>query len=256
MLNDGLMLLLGSLFALSVGSFLNVVVYRLPLMILQPEKKLSLALPRSHCPLCHNALRKRDNIPLLSWLALRGRCHHCAHPISVRYPATELATLILSLFLAWLLPWDTTLLAALLLCWMLLALTLIDMEHQLLPDALTLSLLWLGLVLQALAWLPGSLNDAVLGAAIGYLALWLLATGYRYWRGIDALGLGDAKLLAALGAWLGWQMLPTVLLIAAGGGIVTVILRALLFKRPLHQPLPFGPMLAFAGALMFVYPLV
>lgn len=252
MFNDVWLVVLGCAGALSVGSFLNVVIYRLPLTILHPEQQLNLALPRSHCPQCKTPLRIRDNIPLISWLMLRGRCHHCSQAISVRYPATEVATLLVSLVLAWLLPWDITLFAALLLCWILLALTLIDIEHQLLPDVLTLSLLWLGLLLQVFALLPGSLSDAVLGAAAGYLSLWLLASGYRYWRGIDALGLGDAKLLAALGAWLGWQALPTILLIAAVAGIATALLRYLLFKRPLNQPLPFGPMLALAGIAIFI----
>ncbi|HDT4958110.1 TPA: prepilin peptidase [Enterobacter kobei] len=248
--------LMFSAFALSVGSFLNVVIYRLPQNILHPEVPLTLALPRSHCPYCKTPLRLRDNLPLIGWLRLRGRCFHCQHPISVRYPATELLTLVCSALLAIFLPWDLTLGAALLLCWMLLALVLIDLEHQLLPDTLTLPLLWAGLLAKVSGILPGSLDDAILGAAAGYLTLWLLATLYRHWRGIDALGMGDAKLLAAFGAWLGWQALPTLLLLAAAGGIVVTVAAHLLQGRDLHQPVPFGPFLSLAGAGLFIAALI
>ncbi|WP_343550645.1 prepilin peptidase [Pantoea sp.] len=252
MLNEVLLVALASLVALAVGSFLNVVIYRLPQMLLYPNQDLTLISPRSRCPNCQSKILLRDNVPLISWLALRGRCRHCKSPISVRYPITELATLMLSLVLAGLLPWNLTLVAALLLCWMLLPLVLIDIQHQLLPDILTLSLLWLGLLCHTFSVIPGTLSNAVLGAVAGYLLLWLIATVYRSWKGIAGLGLGDAKLLAALGAWLGWQALPRVLLIAATSGIVYVLLRYAFFHRSIKHPLPFGPMLAFAGVMTFI----
>lgn len=252
MLNNIAVWLIFCAFALSVGSFLNVVIYRLPKKIINPEMRLNLAVPRSHCPECQTPLRLRDNLPLLSWLLLRGRCHHCRRPISLRYPVTELLTLMLSIALAIILPWDQTLIPALLLCWGLLTLALIDIEHQLLPDMLTLPLLWSGLLLKVFAIVPGSLSDAVLGAAAGYLSLWCLAVIYRHWRDVEALGMGDAKLLAAFGAWLGWQVLPTLLLLAAAGGILVTFGAYLLKKRSLHQPLPFGPYLSLAGASLFI----
>ena len=252
MLSDIGLLLIGSAIALSVGSFMNVVIYRLPRQILNADGALSLALPASHCIRCQTPLRWRDNLPLLSWLLLRGRCHHCQQPISWRYPAIECASWLIAVFLYGLLPQDATLLASLLLCWVLLALSIIDIEHQLLPDALTQTLLWLGLLLRVFALLPGTLADAVIGAAAGYLSLWLLATGYRSWRGVDALGMGDAKLLAALGAWLGWQALPTLLLMAACGGIIATFIAHWFSHRALNQPIPFGPWLSLSGALLFI----
>ena len=252
MFHDIAIWLVFSAFALSVGSFLNVVIYRLPQNILHPEEQLTLALPRSHCPHCKTPLRLRDNLPLIGWLLLRGRCFHCQHSISVRYPATELLTLFCSALLAIFLPWNLTLGAALLLCWVLLALMLIDMEHQLLPDMLTLPLLWAGLLAKVFGIIPGSPVQAIVGAAAGYLTLWLLAAIYRYWRGIDALGMGDAKLLAAFGAWLGWQALPSLLLLAAAGGILATLGAYLLKGRDLHQPVPFGPFLSLAGAGLFI----
>lgn len=240
-----LWLLLGCLY-LAVGSFLNVVIHRLPLMILQPQAKVNLCLPASFCPSCRVPLRYRDNIPLLSWLWLEGRCHHCRASISPRYPLVELASLLLGLLLTGLLPL-ADLPVALVFVWALLILSLIDWQHQLLPDAITLPLLWLGLLLHCFDLLPGNLSDAVLGAACGYGLFWLLASGYRHLRGVEALGLGDAKLLAALGGWLGWQPLPMLVLIAACGGIISVLLARWLRRRPLQQSLPFGPWLSLAG---------
>ncbi|MGX5079615.1 prepilin peptidase [Enterobacter mori] len=256
MFHDVAIWLIFSAFALSVGSFLNVVIYRIPHNILYPDVPLTLAWPRSHCPHCKIPLRLQDNLPLFGWLLLRGRCYHCKHTISVRYPATELLTLLCSLLLTMLLPWDLTLGAALLLCWMLLALSIIDIQHQLLPDALTLPLLWSGLLLKVFDIIPGSLDDAILGAATGYLMLWLLAILYRHWRSIDALGMGDAKLLAAFGAWLGWQALPTLLMLAAAGGIVVTLTIYLLKGRDLRQPAPFGPFLSIAGAGLCIAALI
>lgn len=247
-------LLLGVL-ALSVGSFLNVVIYRLPRMILQPRPGFSLMRPPSHCPCCAAPVWRRDRIPLLSWLMLGGRCRHCRQTISWHYPATEAASAALALLLALRLPWDGALLALLLLSAWLLALSLIDLRWQLLPDSLTLSLLWLGLLFQACGTLPHSdPAGAIVGAAGGYLLFWLLAWAYRSLRQREGLGGGDAKLLAALGAWLGWEKLPLLLLIAASAALSAVLLARLLMRRPCSQPLPFGPCLALAGALLLHAP--
>ncbi|MGM7780338.1 prepilin peptidase [Erwinia amylovora] len=254
MTDNGCYWLLLGLLGAATGSLINVVTYRLPLMIgADAPPGFNLWLPASHCPQCKTAVRWRDNIPLLSWLVLKGRCRHCCQPVSRRYPLTEFATLLLTLAIGWLFPVGGLLLAVLLFSWLLLALVLIDAEHQLLPDALTLSLLWLGLLVNLLEWLPHlTLTAAVSGAIAGYLSLALLAQGYRLLSGKDALGLGDAKLLAALGAWLGWQPLPLLLLLASVSGIVWVLVARLLFRRSLNAPLPFGPLLAAAGLLLLI----
>ncbi len=239
--------------SLCVGSFLNVVIYRLPKMILAPEPGYSLLLPRSHCTHCQQGVRIADLIPVVSWLLLRGRCRACGHAVSAAYPLIEAATAAIALLLAWALPWNSLLLAALLFSWMLLALTLIDVRHQLLPDALTLSLLWLGLAFQTQGILPAiTLRDAVAGAIVGYASFWLLSTAYRVIYCKEALGGGDAKLLAALGAWLGWQALPMVVIIASSTGLVAALVARLVWQRPLHLALPFGPYLALAGFILFI----
>ena len=242
-----------ALAGLCAGSLINMVTWRLPHMINAVETPgFSLWLPRSHCPLCRHTLAWFDNIPLLSWVMLRGHCRYCQCSIALRYPLTELLSMLLCLALAFLITPGETLLAAWLLGWMLLALLLIDAEFQLLPDLLTLPLLWLGLLFQLCGWLPQvSLEQSVTGAVSGYITLWLLARGYRVLRGTEALGMGDAKLLAALGAWLGWQPLPLVLLLASGGSILWLCFSHLVFRRSLSAPLPFGPGLAIAGLLMF-----
>jgi len=239
--------------ALCIGSFLNVVIYRLPLIVLQPQPGFSLMFPRSHCPCCKKPVRASDRIPLFSWLALRGRCRHCRQAIPWRYPAIEAASAAISLLLGLWLPWNGTLFVALLMSGFLLALSLIDLRCQLLPDALTLPLLWLGLLLHTCHIMPlSSPADAILGAASGYLLFRLLAWAYRLLRHQEALGGGDAKLLAALGGWLGWQPLPLLLLMASSLGLVAVLLARLLVRRPLHLPLPFGPCLALAGETLLL----
>lgn len=248
-------LLLGVL-ALCVGSFLNVVIYRLPLMVLRPQPGFSLLLPRSHCPRCKTRVHAGDCLPLLGWLLLRGHCRHCRLPISWRYPATELAAMAISLLLALWLPWNGVLLAALVMSAFVLALSLIDLRYQLLPDALTLPLLWLGLLFQAWGMLPqGGPAEGIFGAAGGYLLFRLLAWLWRVLRHQEALGGGDVKLLAALGAWLGWRPLPLLLLIASSTGLIAVVLARLFMRRPLHLPLPFGPCLALAGEALLLYSL-
>lgn len=254
MTDSGFYWLLLALLGAATGSLLNVVTWRLPLMIGGDARPgFNLWLPASHCPQCQTTVRWHDNIPLLSWLLLRGRCRHCRLRISYRYPLTELATLLLTLALGWLFPPGILLLAVLLFSWLLLALVLIDAEHQLLPDALTMPLLWIGLAANLLGWLPHpGLAAAVTGAIAGYLTLALLTHGYRLLSGKDALGLGDAKLLAALGAWLGWQQLPVLLLLASISGITWVLLAHLLFRRSFNTPLPFGPFLSAAGLILLI----
>ncbi|WP_370569944.1 A24 family peptidase [Erwinia sp. S43] len=253
MMNNSALFFFAALLGICFGSLLNVVVYRLPHMIKHQEDGYNLWLPRSHCPLCAHQLSCFDTIPLFSWLILRGRCRYCSHAISCRYPLVELSCMLLWVMMAALLPPGGTLIASWILVWLLLALTLIDIEHQLLPDLLTLPLLWLGMLFQLLHCLPHiSLQQSVIGALVGYLVLWLLAYGYRLLRGKEALGLGDAKLLAALGAWLGWQALPLLLLLASLSSLIWLCASRLIYRRSLSAPFPFGPGLAAAGLILFI----
>lgn len=238
---------------LVVGSFLNMLIHRLPIMlegvsVEGVEGRFDLAWPPSHCPQCEARLAWRENIPLLSWLVQGGRCRHCQQPIAWRYPLVELAAAGLAVLavllplpgLIW--PWHVLLL------WGLLALTVIDLQTRLLPDMLTLSLLWMGLLLN----LHGAivpLVDAVIGAVSGYGTLWLIRTVHMQLRGVEGLGLGDAKLLAALGAWLGWMNLPLVLLLASTVGAVVGISLIAAQRGGWQMQLPFGPWLALGGVL-------
>jgi leader peptidase (prepilin peptidase)/N-methyltransferase len=254
------------LFGLLVGSFLNVVIHRLPIMMRRewraqcaeeldspatalPEGPFNLVAPRSRCPGCARPIRAVENIPILSWLVLRGRCAGCGSPISLRYPVVELLTALLFAATAWLLPWPAQALAGLGLTAALVALSFIDFDEQLLPDGITLPLLWAGLLFnlaageQAFATLP----DAVIGATAGYLSLWLVYQGFKLATGREGMGFGDFKLLAALGAWLGWQMLPLIVLLSAVVGAVFGIVMILALGRDRQVPIPFGPYLAAAG---------
>ena len=237
---------------LLMGSFLNVVVYRLPLMILHDEQyadNFNLSLPASHCPSCKHPLKSWQNVPVLSWLVLRGRCHYCASAIPKRYPLTEAGCAILFLALSFLFTTPQSLLGALILFWILLALSLIDLATYLLPDRLTLPLLWAGLLFHSV-YGEVTLQDALYGAVAGYLALWFLYWGVKLVSGKAGMGSGDFKLLAALGAWVGWQMLPYLCIFAALAGIIFALIRINLFKMP--EQTPFGPCLAFAGALIYI----
>ena len=261
---------------LCVGSFLNVVIYRLPVMLErqwraecaeytaggaadaeEPLPPFNLIVPRSTCPACGARLRARDNIPLLSWVLLRARCAHCEAPISARYPVVELLTGLLSAAVAWRFGYDWSTPAALLLTWALLALAWIDIDHQLLPDDLTLPLLWLGLALSlALGQprgVPPDLHASVLGAIFGYLSLWSVYHLFRLATGKEGMGYGDFKLLAALGAWLGWQLLLPLLLIAAVLGALTGVTLIALRRHERTRPIAFGPFLALAGWLMLMW---
>ncbi|MBM7455454.1 leader peptidase (prepilin peptidase)/N-methyltransferase [Oceanisphaera litoralis] len=256
-----------TLLGLLVGSFLNVVIHRLPLMLQrgwqqecaefngQPPAELpafNLCTPRSRCPHCRHQLSALDNIPLLSWLWLRGRCRYCRAGVSKRYPLVELASAALAALALWRFGASPQLLAALLFSWALLCMTLIDIDHLLLPDNLTLPLLWLGLLLNIKA-LFVSLPAAVLGAALGYGILWGLYWLFKLATGKEGMGYGDFKLLAAIGAWFGWQALLPVLLLASLVGSVLGL--ALMAGKRLGEDrvLPFGPALALAGWLYLLW---
>lgn len=243
-------ILLTGLIGLSIGSFLNVLIYRLPIMLQHEWQQISIKFdlfyPRSHCPTCKHTLTIRDLIPCLSYLNLRGKCRYCQHPIALRYPLIELATAIVSIFLIWHynLSWQAV--AAMIFSWYLLALFMIDIDQHLLPDMLTLSLLWVGLI-SNLFGLFTDINSAIIGAISGYLSLWLLNRCFSAITGKIGMGHGDFKLFAALGAWLGWQTLPFVILIAAMMGTLVGITLIMAKGYQRDTPIAFGPFLAIAG---------
>jgi leader peptidase (prepilin peptidase)/N-methyltransferase len=257
------------LVGLCVGSFLNVVIHRLPKMLDRgwraqcaelsgqppPETPAyNLFTPRSQCPACGHRIAAYENIPVVSYLFLRGRCSACQAPISQRYPIVELVTGALTVA-AWVHFGPTgAALAACVFLWSLIALTFIDFDTQLLPDNITLPLLWAGLLANVAGLRPGvSLRDAAIGAIAGYLALWTIYWLFKLIRGKEGMGYGDFKLLAALGAWLGWQMLPLVVLLSSVVGAV-IGLGLVAFKGRDHQiPLAFGPYLAIAGAIALFF---
>ena len=245
-------LLIGAgLLGLVVGSLLNVVVHRLPVMLDgggAAARRFNLATPRSHCPNCLATLRWRDNIPVLSWLALRGRCAHCRAPIAARYLVIEVLAGVAGALTAWRIGASPQLPAALALAWILLALAAIDWETHLLPDQLTLPLLWLGLCVNCFDGFAPA-RDAVLGAAAGYGLLWLCAQSFRLASGRDGMGHGDMKLCAALGGWLGWQLVPALI---AAFSVLGLALGLLMLRRSggdRHVPVPVGPCIALAGWL-------
>jgi len=262
------------LFGLAIGSFLNVVIHRLPLVLERqwraqaaelegrppeaPGEPYNLLRPRSRCPACQAPIRSVHNVPVLSWLLLRGRCAACRAPISARYPLVELATGIAFAAVAWHFGFGLAALLGCIFTAYLVALTGIDIDRQLLPDILTVPLLWIGLA--ASAWLaageappPAALRDAVIGAVAGYGFLWLVFHLFKLITGKEGMGYGDFKLLAAIGAWLGWQMLPLVLLLAAFVGAAVGI--ALMAARRLGRgvPIPFGPYLAGAAWIALLW---
>ena len=256
-------------FGLLVGSFLNVVIYRLPVMLQHdwedeartildlPEAgaraPFNLVKPDSRCPHCGHAIQWYENIPVVSWLALRGRCSSCSTKISIRYPAIELVSAIMAATVASHIGFGAMLLPALLLSWSLLALTMIDFDTCLLPDQITLPLVWAGLLAALLGWSPVSLADAVVGAAAGYLSLWSVYWLFKLLTGKEGMGYGDFKLLAALGAWLGWQMIPLVILLSSFvGAIVGITLLATKIVQR-DEGIPFGPYLATAGWIALLW---
>jgi leader peptidase (prepilin peptidase)/N-methyltransferase len=248
---------------LLVGSFLNVVIHRLPKMMerewqsqcadlsgqtLAPTPPYNLIVPRSACPHCSHPIGAAENIPVLSYLFLRGKCSGCGATISARYPIVEAISGILSAYAAWHFGFGFAGMAAIVFVWALIALTFIDFDTQLLPDSITLPLLWLGLLLNLTGTFT-SLQSAVIGASIGYLILWSVYWLFKLATGKDGMGFGDFKLLAAIGAWLGWTMLPLVILLSSAVGAVIGIALILFAKHGRNIPIPFGPYLAGGGLI-------
>lgn len=256
------------LLGLIVGSFLNVLIHRLPIMLdrdwttqsramlgLPPEPKgpaYNLLLPHSECPRCSHKIRAWENIPVISYLMLRGKCAECRAKISLRYPLVELATGILSAFVVYHfgLSWQAG--AFLVLTWGLLAMSLIDADHQLLPDVLVLPLLWLGLIVNGQG-LFTDLYDALWGAVAGYLSLWLVYWAFKLITGKEGMGYGDFKLLAMLGAWGGWQILPLTILLSSLVGAVLGVVMLKMRNAQTSTPIPFGPYLAIAGWIALLW---
>ena len=259
--------LAAGLLGLTVGSFLNVVIHRLPIMMerdwalqcaeLRGEtppafEPLTLAKPRSRCPQCGHPIAALENIPIISWVLLRGRCKGCAAPISLRYPLIEALTGLMFGLAAWHFGFSAAGLGALVLVAALIALTGIDFDTQLLPDDITLPLLWIGLALNAFS-VYTDLKSAVIGAMAGYLALWTVYWGFKLTTGKEGMGYGDFKLLAALGAWLGWQMLPLTILLSSLVGAAVGIGLMVFARHNRNVPIPFGPYLAAAGIIALIW---
>ena len=258
---------LALVFGLAIGSFLNVVILRLPKMMenewhqqaaelrgepLLESPPFNLVRPRSHCPACGHAITVRENIPVLGWLMLRGRCSGCGVRISARYPLIELSSGLLAALAVWRFGVSAQGAAAMLLSFLLIALTFIDFDTQLLPDDLTLPLLWIGLALN-LSGLFAPVRDALIGAMAGYLLLWSIYWLFKLATGREGMGYGDFKLLAALGAWFGWQALPAIILLASLVGACVGIALILLRQHGRQAPIPFGPYLAGAGLLTLYF---
>lgn len=254
---------LAGLLGLFVGSFLNVVIHRLPKMmenewtaqaaelrgeVFEPPARFNLATPRSRCPHCASPVSAIDNIPLLSYLMLGGRCRHCKAPIGRRYPIVEVTTALLSALAAWKFGNSAATIGAVLFIWAMIALTGIDLDTQLLPDAITLPLIWLGLLFN-LGGDFAPLDDAVIGAMAGYLSLWSVFHLFRLITGKEGMGYGDFKLLSAIGAWLGWQMLPLTILLSSVVGAGVGVALMLFARHGRNTPIPFGPYLAAAGLI-------
>ncbi|MES2350234.1 MAG: A24 family peptidase [Pseudomonadota bacterium] len=259
--------LIAGLFGLLFGSFLNVVIHRLPKMMqresdnyvasesgkqLPHTDRYNLMVPRSACPHCKHQITALENIPVVSYLVLRGRCSNCKAPISPRYPAVEALTGALSAVMIWHFGSGWAGLSTLLFLYALIAMTFIDFDTQLLPDDLTYPLLWAGLIMNINGtFVP--LRDAVIGAAAGYLVLWSIYWLFKLATGKEGMGYGDFKLLAALGAWMGWTMLPTIILLSSVVGAIVGIALIVFAKHGRNNPIPFGPYLAAAGLVAMLY---
>ncbi|MGI9326186.1 MAG: prepilin peptidase [Pseudomonadales bacterium] len=266
---------------LCVGSFLNVVIYRMPVILerqwttqakahLADDDEAAMAIaeadasaepfnlmvPRSRCPGCSAQIKSWQNIPVISWLWLRGKCGNCQTPISARYPGVELLTAVMSVVAVATFGFTVTGAAALLFTWILIAATFIDFDTQLLPDQLTLPLLWLGLLFNLGVWVWSgfvSLPDAVIGAIAGYLFLWSTFWAFKLATGKEGMGYGDFKLLGAVGAWLGWQVLPATILIASIAGLVYAVFGIVRNNKHVSQPIAFGPFLAVGGWVCLIF---
>jgi len=264
-------------FALLIGSFLNVVIYRLPIMMQRdwrdqcdelrdslpddlPDGPFNLVVPRSRCPSCGAPIKAWQNIPVLSYLLLGARCGNCRASISVRYPVVEVLTAVLAAVCAWRFGFGWEALMAIGLTCTLVAVSLIDFDHQIIPDSIVLPLLWTGLVVSLFSPLPGATTlfiapqDAIVGALAGYLSLWSVYQLFKLITGKEGMGYGDFKLLAALGAWLGpWPALPMIILLSAVVGAVVGIVMIIALGRDRQLPIPFGPYLAAAGWITMLY---
>lgn len=285
--SPGLIALLCLLLGLMVGSFLNVVIHRLPIMLrrdwraqsaeilgewgqesdapppvkqlaaalqklAQPGQRYNLVVPRSACPACGRSIRAWENIPLLSYVGLRGRCAGCKARISLRYPLIEVFTGLVSAYIGWRFGFTLAALGALIFSWALIAAAGIDLDTQLLPDDITLPLLWAGLLFNIWGTFT-PLESAVIGAVAGYLALWSVYWAFKLATGKEGMGYGDFKLLAAIGAFLGWKMLPAVILLSSVVGAAVGIALIVLARHGRHVPIPFGPYLAAAGLIALFF---
>ena len=268
--NTTWLLITVGLFSLLVGSFLNVVIYRLPIMLEKQWKRdcqeclghstddinatgtFNLVVPRSQCPVCGHEITALENIPIISYLVLGGKCRDCRTPISMQYPTIELITAVLSIWVAWQVGFSPVLLFLLGFTWTLICLFMIDAKTMLLPDILTYPLLWAGLIVNMQSFGLTDLHSAVLGAMLGYLSLWSVFQLFLLLTGKEGMGYGDFKLLAALGAWGGWQVLPFIIFSSALFGAVFGIALILFKKHEKANPMPFGPWLAMAGFIAIV----
>ena len=258
------------LFGLIVGSFLNVVIYRLPVMMEREWKQdcaetfpelnikvdtntFNLSRPGSRCPNCQTPIRAIDNIPVLSWLILKGKCHKCKAPISIRYPLIEALTAVMCTMVALKLGFSYYTIALLFFTFVLITATFIDLDTMLLPDQLTLPLMWAGITLALFRISPIPLENAVIGAMAGYLCLWSVYWLFKLLTGKEGMGYGDFKLLAALGAWLGWQALPIIVLLSSLVGLIFGIIQLRLQKKGIDKQFPFGPYLAIAGWITLLW---
>lgn len=269
--NNSALLIVTAIICLLIGSFLNVVIYRLPLSLLagwkkeceeflasndtgekEHEENFNIAFPASHCVHCKTPIKAWQNIPIISYLLLKGKCHNCKTGISIRYPIVECITALLSIWCVYYFNLSLAAGFALVLTWSLIALTMIDIDHQLLPDNITLPLLWIGLIANAQG-LFTDLHSAVMGAIAGYMVLWLVYWAFKLLTKKEGMGFGDFKLLAALGAWLGWELLPVVIILSAFVGAIVGILGILILGKEKNKPIPFGPYLAAAGWIAFFW---
>ncbi len=274
--NQMFFLIVVGIFSLLVGSFLNAAIYRIPIMLQRgwreecaevfggdsdnseihvnhtEGKKFNLFVPRSQCPHCGHMITAIENIPVISYLFLRGKCSSCKTGISIQYPIIEICTALLSIFVAWKIGFGWPILAALFFTWTLITLALIDAKTMLLPDNLTIPLMWIGIAVNY-QHLFVDLKSSVLGAMIGYLSLWSLFHVFRLITGKDGMGYGDFKILAAIGAWGGWQILPFTIFAASLLGSVLGIAWMLTQRKKTSEPIPFGPWLALAGFIGFIW---
>lgn len=268
--NPTFFLVVVGFFSLLIGSFLNAAIYRIPIMLQQSwreeceelfggeneqtdsKEKFNLFVPRSQCPHCGHMITALENIPVLSYLFLGGKCSSCKTKISIQYPVLEILTALISIFVAWKVGFGWQTLAALVLTWTLITLSMIDAKTMLLPDSLTLPLMWLGIAVNYHGMFV-DLQSSVLGAMFGYLSLWSLFHVFKLITGKEGMGYGDFKILAALGAWGGWQILPFTIFAASTLGAIIGILIIVIQRQKESQPIPFGPWLALAGFIGFIW---